>query len=56
MSAKMGRPIIGQPKINDMKVRVDDETYKKVINYAIRHKITKAETVRRAIIEFFKKK
>lgn len=56
MSAKMGRPIIGQPKIHDMKVRVDSEAYEKIIGYAVRHKITKAETVRRAIVEFFKKK
>lgn len=56
MSAKIGRPVIGQPKTNDMKVRVDDETHEKLLNYAREHNITKAEVVRRAILEFFKKK
>ena len=56
MGSKMGRPVIGLPKTNDLKVRLDDEVHNKVIEYAAKHKITKAEVVRVAIQDFFKKK
>lgn len=49
MSAKMGRPVIGNIKNNDIKVRVDDITHKKLIQYAEKHNITKAEAVRQGI-------
>jgi len=54
--SKMGRPVIRLPKTNDLKVRLDDEVHNKVIEYAAKHKITKAEVVRVAIQDFFKKK
>ena len=51
----MGRPVIGLPKTNDLKVRLDDAVHNKVITYAKEHKITKAEVVRLAIRDFFRK-
>lgn len=54
--SKMGRPVIGLPKTNDLKVRLDDTVHNKVVAYAAEHKITKAEVVRMAIQDFFKKK
>ena len=54
--SKLGRPVMGLPKTNDLKVRLDDEVHNKVIEYATKYKITKAEVVRLAIQDFFKKK
>ena len=53
--SKMGRPVIWLPKTNDLKVRLDDAVHNKVITYAKEHKITKAEVVRLAIRDFFRK-
>ncbi len=51
-SPKIGRPVIGQPKTNDVKVRIDDETHNKLISYCKEKNITKAEAIRLAIAEF----
>ena len=56
MSAKkMGRPT-DSPKINDLKVRVNDETYKKLLEYCEKHNITKAEAIRQGIHLLLQKK
>ena len=49
MSSKMGRPVVGNPKTNDIKVRVDDVTHQKLLDYCQTEKITKAEAIRKAI-------
>lgn len=46
---KMGRPVIGERKSNDLKVRLDDTTYFLLVKYCEEHNITKAEAVRQAI-------
>lgn len=48
MSPKMGRPT-DSPKVNDVKVRLDDETHKKLLEYCEQHNITKAEAIRQGI-------
>lgn len=49
MSPRTGRPVIGSPKTNDVKVRLDDETNEKLINYCKANNLTKAEAIRRGI-------
>lgn len=45
----MGRPVIGEPKIHDIKVRLGDTTHNKLLEYCKENNITKAEAIRRAI-------
>lgn len=52
---KMGRPVIGEPKTNDLKVRLDDTTHKLLLEYCNEHEITKAEAVRQGIHLLLKK-
>lgn len=49
MSPKMGRPVVGSPKTNDVKVRLDDETHDKLLEYCKKKGITKAEAIRQGI-------
>lgn len=49
MSPRTGRPKIENPKTNDIKVRLDDETHNRLLDYCAKHKISKAETIRRGI-------
>ena len=52
---KMGRPT-DSPKIHDIKVRIDDETNKKLLAYCEQHNITKAEAIRQGIHLLLQKK
>ncbi len=49
MSPKIGRPVVGEPKVNDVKVRLDNETHKRLLEYCSKHNITKAEAIRQGI-------
>ena len=49
MSPRTGRPRVDKPKNNDVKVRLDDETTKKLDDYCAEHNITRAEAIRRGI-------
>ena len=49
---KMGRPKIDNPKTNDIKIRVDDETKKARDEYCKKNNTTRAETIRRSLIQF----
>lgn len=49
MSPRTGRPKAENPKSNDVKVRLDDETNTKLNNYCIEHGTTRAEAIRRGI-------
>ncbi|MDE6833534.1 MAG: CopG family transcriptional regulator [Ruminococcus sp.] len=44
----MGRPT-DSPKVNDIKVRIDDATNKKLLEYCKQNNITKAEAIRQGI-------
>lgn len=49
MSPRTGRPVIGAPKTNDVKVRLDDETNQRLLEYCRVNNITKAEAIRKGI-------
>ena len=49
MSPRTGRPKVDNPKKNDVKVRLDDETTKRLEIYCAEHNITKAEAIRQGI-------
>lgn len=52
MSPRTGRPVVGEPKTNDVKVRIDDTTHQKLLEYCKENKTTKAEVIRKAIVQF----
>lgn len=52
MSPRIGRPVVGEPKTNDVKVRLDNTTHEKLLQYCKDNNTTKAEVVRQAIIQF----
>lgn len=49
MSPRTGRPKTDNPKSNDIKVRLDDATHIKLLEYCDKHRITKADAVRQGI-------
>lgn len=49
MSPRTGRPKSDRPKSNDIKVRLDDETHQRLLDYCEAEGITKAEAIRRGI-------
>ncbi len=49
LSPRTCRPKAKNPKNNDVKVRLDDETNNNLNNYCTKHRITKAEAIRRGI-------
>jgi UDP-N-acetylmuramyl tripeptide synthase len=49
MSPRTGRPKADNPKSNDIKVRLDDATTKKLNEYCFNNKITRAEAIRQGI-------
>lgn len=49
MSPRTGRPVIGEPKTNDIKVRLDDTTHKQLLDYCKEKKLSKAEAIRKGI-------
>ncbi|MDO5345289.1 MAG: CopG family transcriptional regulator [Lachnospiraceae bacterium] len=49
MSPRTGRPKVDRPKSNDIKVRLDDETHLRLLEYCEKNGITKAEAIRRGI-------
>ena len=51
----MGRPVIGEAKTNDLKVRLDDTTYLLLLEYCKEHNLTKAEAIRQGIHLLLKK-
>ena len=55
MSPKMGRPVVGSPKTNDVKVRLDDETHNKLLEYCKEKGITKAEAINRNVFIYYYK-
>lgn len=56
MSSKMGRPISSCRKDHDLKVRVDGDTHKRLLEYCKENEVTKAEAIRRGIGLILEKK
>lgn len=52
---KMGRPIIGKRKNNDMKFKMDDDMLSGLIEYCKERNITRAEGIRRAVGEMLER-
>lgn len=49
MAPRTGRPKAENPKNNDIKVRVDDETLRRLDEYCEIHHIVRAEAIRQGI-------
>ena len=49
MSPRTGRPKADNPKSNDLKVRLDEATHRRLLQYCEEHGITKAEAIRQGI-------
>lgn len=56
MSPRTGRPKAENPKKNDVKVRLDDETTERLDKYCSEHIITRAEAIRQGIHLLLQKK
>lgn len=48
MSPRTGRPTVSR-KEHDIKVRIDNETHEKLLEYCEKKRITKAEAIREGI-------
>lgn len=49
MSPRTGRPKVENPLSIDIKVRLDNETNQKLIDYCEAHDITRAEAIRQGV-------
>ena len=49
MSPRTGRPKVANPKSNDVKVRLDDQTTQRLDEYCLMHDLTRAEAIRKGI-------
>ncbi len=49
MSPRTGRPKSENPKSNDIKVRLDEDTHNRLLKYCEENGITKAEAIRKGI-------
>ena len=51
MSPRTGRPVIGEKKEIDLKVRIGKETNERLLAYCKAHRQKRAEVIREAIAE-----
>lgn len=51
---KLGRPLTGEPKNHDIKVRLDETTHNKLLKYCNSSGDTKADAIREALKQFLK--
>ena len=49
MSPKTGRPKSDNPKCIDIKVRIDNEMNRKLVEYALKHNVSRTEVIRKGI-------
>ena len=49
MSPRTGRPKINNPKSVDVKIRFDEISHKKLMEYCERNGVTRTEAVRKAV-------
>lgn len=54
MGRKLGRPLTGELKNKDVKVRLDETTHTKLLKYCEASQSTKAEAIREALKNFLK--
>ena len=55
MSPRTGRPKSDNPLNIDLKVRIDEETNRKLLQYCVDHKISRTEAIRQGIHLLLKK-
>lgn len=55
MSPRTGRPRIEKPKNIDVKVRFDEESHEKLLEYCKNQNVTKTEVIRKAVSEYLGK-
>jgi predicted DNA-binding antitoxin AbrB/MazE fold protein len=51
---KLGRPLTGERKEHDIKVRLDETTYNKLLKYCKESRETKAEAIRQSLKQFLR--
>ena len=56
LSPRTGRPKADNPRRNDIKVRVNDETMQRLDAYCAKHGIKRAEAIRRGLDLLLKEK
>lgn len=56
MSPRTGRPKVDRPKCIDVKVRFDEITHKKLLQYCEEHGITRTEALRKGTELLLKEK
>lgn len=49
MSPRTGRPKAEKPKNVDVKVRFDEESHKRLMQYCENHNMTRTEAIRKAV-------
>ena len=49
MSPRTGRPKTDNPKNIDVKVRFDEESNRRLLQYCERHQLTRTEVIRKAV-------
>ncbi len=49
MSPRTGRPKTDNPKNIDVKVRFDEESNRRLLEYCERHQLTRTEVIRKAV-------
>lgn len=54
MEVKKGRPVIGEPKNCNIKIRLDKTTYDKLLKYCTSSGDSKTEAIRQALQQFLK--
>lgn len=55
LSPRTGRPKIENALKNDIKVRLDDDLHAQLLDYCEKNNTSKADTIRKALIEFLAK-
>ena len=55
LSPRTGRPKAENPKTVDLKVRLDEKTYEKLLLYCNNHNLTRAEALRKGLSELLSK-
>jgi len=52
VSPRTGKPVVREPKTNDIKVMLNNTTRQKLLEYCKDNNTTKAEVIRKAIKQF----
>ena len=55
LSPRTGRPKANNPKSIDIKVRLDESTNKKLLDYCKKYNLTRAEVMRMGLLELLSK-